>query len=573
MSWLHNLKVREKFILLISVLVIALICVGFTGYYFLTKSNDNLNKMYHVNLLAVEWANDCRIHPRKMEADTYAIMLTTDQNERQKLFDDIAQRDKQFDTSFESLEQLSLNEDFKNKIAKIKDDFVKYRNVRQQALDLAKQGKNAEAFSYYNENGASINNNFNDELIALAKDLDKAADEVNAQNQKSFALANMLFIGIIIVAIALGILLGWIITKQIGYRLTGIVNFLKILDKGDFSQQVPQNHLDDKSDFGDVSRAVNGTVTTIRKLIKNLMGESEQLAASSEELTASATQSAQASNQVADSATTVAHGAEEQLQLTNEANTVMQQVFEAVSQLAGNAQTVASYAERTSSTANDGGANIEKAVTQMKTIEEKTNSTAGVIDALENKSEQIGQIVEVIASIAGQTNLLALNAAIEAARAGEAGKGFAVVAEEVRKLAEQSQDASKQITDLIADVQNETNNAVVYMNDSKTQVNDGAVVVAEAGKSFKTILSMIKEMTEQVRTISAAIEEVTGNTHHVVDIVQNIDKESKKTSDESQNISAATEEQSASTEEIASASQHLAKMAEDLQTAVRKFKI
>ncbi|WP_432718414.1 MCP four helix bundle domain-containing protein [Pectinatus frisingensis] len=154
MSWLHNLKVREKFILLISVLVIALICVGFTGYYFLTKSNDNLNKMYHVNLLAVEWANDCRIHPRKMEADTYAIMLTTDQNERQKLFDDIAQRDKQFDTSFESLEQLSLNEDFKNKIAKIKDDFVKYRNVRQQALDLTKQGKNAEAFSYYNENGA-----------------------------------------------------------------------------------------------------------------------------------------------------------------------------------------------------------------------------------------------------------------------------------------------------------------------------------------------------------------------------------------------------------------------------------
>lgn len=102
----------------------------------------------------------------------------------------------------------------------------------------------------------------------------------------------------------------------------------------------------------------------------------------------------------------------------------------------------------------------------MQTIEDKTNATASVIGELEGRSKQIGQIVEVISNIAAQTNLLALNAAIEAARAGEAGRGFAVVAEEVRKLAEQSQEAAKQITELINDVQTHTNSAVTFMNDS-----------------------------------------------------------------------------------------------------------
>lgn len=425
----------------------------------------------------------------------------------------------------------------------------------------------------YNQQGKVLAEKFNNDLLNLSKEINQSADRMNEQNRKDFSIAIMLFIFIIVLSVVLGGMLGWIITKQVTTRLLNVVNFLEVVSKGDFSREVSQESLEDKSGFGSVSRAVAIMNQNIKDLIRHLSNTSEQLAASSEELTASAEQSAQASNQVAGSVTEVAQGTDKQLQLTNSANKVVQQISTAIRQVASNTEIVSGSAGKTAVTANHGEEAIRQAVDQMSIIEQKTNDTVKVIGELETKSAQIGQIVEVISGIAGQTNLLALNAAIEAARAGEAGKGFAVVAEEVRKLAEQSQEAAKQITALILEVQNKTNNAVTFMGDSKKEVDTGAKVVSAAGQSFEEILTMVRDMSNQIHEISSAIQEIAVGTQNVVEAVQDIDNESQRTSEQTQTISAATEEQSASVEEIASASQHLSKMAENLQQAIRKFKI
>ncbi|MGL6014848.1 MAG: methyl-accepting chemotaxis protein [Selenomonadaceae bacterium] len=573
MKWLNDLKVTQKLILLISFLLLAVIGIGGTGYHFLSKTNDSMVKMYEEKMAAVELANENRIHARRIEANLFALLQKTTDAESKALMDEMAERAKQFDENLTKLEQMPIDENKRAEIKDIRNILGKYREVRVKVIALAAQNKNEEAYTLYKTEGKTYSDAFTKKLIVLVNESKKDAEEMNKQNQKEAAFANTVFVSVIFLAVIVGLLLGWIIVKQISIRLNDVVKYLEILSTGDFSKAVSQSSLEDQSEFGSVSRAVDEMKNNVNSLIKQLGDAAQQLSASSEELTANAEQSAQASNQVAGSVTTVAEGAQKQLSLTEQANEIVHQISSAIQQVADNTGIVSDSAEKTASKANDGEGAIKKAVSQMKIIEEKTNDTAMVVCELEEKSKQIGQIVDAISNISGQTNLLALNAAIEAARAGEAGRGFSVVAEEVRKLAEQSQNAAKQITGLINEVQMKTNSAVEFMVMGKKEVDAGTQVVSMAGSSFEEILGMVRVMTLQISEISKSIADITSGTQKMVQAVDTIDQEGKKASEQTQTISAATEEQSASTEEIASASQHLASIAEDLQKAIQRFKI
>ena len=573
LKWFNDLRVGQKLALLTVALMVFLLFIWSTGYYFLNKSNSAVCVMHDEKVVALELISDCSLDAKKIESNIFAIILTTNPAENKVLLDSIKDNAQKFDGNLTKFEQMNQNDKTIQAVKDIRAVLTQYREARAKVFELANQNRNAEAYNLYVKEAKPLADDFMDKLANLSSVVRVEIEELDQQNGKYFVFANGIFIAIIIIAVIIGSWLAMFISNRIVKRLNDVIIFLERLAKGDFSVNVSAQSLADKSEFGDVSRAVDVMNKNIKALIKKIADMAEQLAASSEELTASSEQSAQASNQVAISITEVAQGAENQLALAHKANTVVDHISNAIRQVAGNTEVVSNSAGETAGTAKNGEASIKDAVTQMKTIEVKTNATATVIGELEDKSKQIGHIVEVISAIAGQTNLLALNAAIEAARAGEAGRGFAVVAEEVRKLAEQSQDAAKQITTLISEVQSKTDIAVTFMHDSKKEVDTGAGVVAEAGRNFNEIYQKVSQVAEQVHEISAAIEEITSGTNEVVNSVKEIDVESQKTAEQTQNISASTQEQSASIEEIASASQHLAKLATDLQHEIGKFKI
>lgn len=573
MKWLNNLKVAQKLTVLVVVLLMALVVVGGIGYYFLNKTNETVDKLYNEKLIAIELIDENRISARRIETNIFALMLTTSETENKALLDEINKRAKQFDENLTVFEKMPVGDKALAQVREIRNNLEKYRLVRSKVIDLAMQNKNAEANALYSKEGKPLSEEFTKKLVALSKDTQKMAEEMNQQNKKDFAFARNFSLGVTAISIILGIFLAITITKRITSRLNDIVRFLEVVAKGDFTKTVSTESMEDQSEFGTVSRTVAEMNANIKNLIKQLANTSEQLAASSEQLTASAEQSAQASNQVAISVTEVAQGAESQLNLAYDANSTVHDISKAISHVSKNAEILANSAEKTTKTAASGETAVKQAVMQMQVIEEKATATAEVIGELEDKSKQIGKIVDVIASIASQTNLLALNAAIEAARAGEQGRGFAVVAEEVRKLAEQSQEAAKNITQLIIEVQTKTNSAVSIMGEAKMEVDSGAKVVDVAGGSFGEILTMVRDMNNQIYEISSAIQQITSGSETVVVAVQEFETGSKKTSEQTQTISAATEEQSASVEEIASSSMHLAKMAEELQHAIGKFKV
>lgn len=326
-------------------------------------------------------------------------------------------------------------------------------------------------------------------------------------------------------------------------------------------------------ELGILGTAFNRMVKNLHHLIQQVQENSVSLASASEQLNASASQSAEAANQVAVSITHVAENSIDQRNATQTAAGIAKEMSMHIGRAADSARRVAKESQQSVETAQNGGTTIQSAVQEMTELEETVEKSSKVVGKLGERSQEIGQITSAISDIASQTNLLALNAAIEAARAGEHGKGFAVVAEEVRKLAEQSHGAAKQIEDLIHEIQLETNQAVTAMALGSKKTQTATEVVQAAGNSFSEIINRITSLSSQVKNITNAVEELEGGSHKIVSAVEEISLLTQTASDEAQNVSAATEEQSASMQEISSSSMALAQMAHDLEEETRKFKI
>lgn len=573
MKWLNNLKISNKLLLLILTFLFSLLSVGYVGYYYLSISNHDMNNIYNERLLPVKWLNDSRQHARSIQGGIFDLMMATENKDKAKNMRDIDESTQKFTDNITNYEKGNLDSFEIENLKKMNDNLEKFRTARKEVIALALANQNGEAYLLFNQNARQYADAFNQNLSDLAEYNAQKADEITNKNKNNFTKAIQIFIGIILFAAIVTTFLGWMIIMRITKRMNDVIQYLGELADGNFSKPVDESSLEDESEFGILSQAIGIMSENMKGMIQQLSQTSEQLAASSQEMTASAEQSATVSNYVANAIVEVSKGAENQLSLVYGTIEIVKQMSRETQQVSENVRAVSESTEKTAKTANDGERAVEKAINQMMVIDQKTNATVAVIGELEEKSKQIGQIVEVISSIAGQTNLLALNAAIEAARAGEQGRGFAVVADEVRKLAEQSEAAARQIGGLISEVQQKTDNAVVFMNDGKAEVTIGTEVVNGAGESFREIITMIRGISDQIQGIATAIQEVTSGSEYVLVSVEEIDAESKNVATQTGTVSTATEQQAISMGEIASASQVLSKMAEELQGVIQQFRI
>ncbi|MCP4544414.1 MAG: methyl-accepting chemotaxis protein [Chloroflexi bacterium] len=396
------------------------------------------------------------------------------------------------------------------------------------------------------------------------------------------------------------------------------------LAQGDLTVDVtPQSNRDT------LGNAFARMIADLRGLIGQVSENANAVGAAAGQLSASADQSAQAANQVATTIQQVANGTAQQTESVTNATTTVDQVSRAiegvargaqeqaaavgrsaqitanistaVQQVAVNAQSGAQSAAQTALAARNGSETVAKTIRGMGSIKASTDLVAQRVREMGQRSEQIGDIVETIDGIASQTNLLALNAAIEAARAGEHGKGFAVVADEVRKLAEGSANATKEIAGLIRTIQQTITEAVQAMEAGAAEVESGLEQAAEAGHALDSILAASEEVNLKVEEIAAAaqqmdasanelvgamdavsavVEENTASTEEMAagsgqisQTIENIAAISEENSASTEEVSATVEEVSAQVEEVTASAQSLSGMAEELQALVAQFKL
>lgn len=455
-------------------------------------------------------------------------------------------------------------------IAQITEALAQWDRMREATIALSLAGKKEEAAQVTREKGNAQVEKISalmDKMIQFAQSRAKEYYDEAIEIQSRIYMTIAAILGVVILASA-GIAL--CISRDITSGIGELLNVCGKIAGGDLRESVRVRGKDEIAQLGTVT---NRMADNMRGLIAQIQKTSEQVAASSEELTASSEQSAQVTENIAASITEVSSMTQDQVEAVNSASGSMNTVAAGIEESSEIVHIAAEKTQEVVQTAKEGTATIDGAVRQMNSIEETVNQLAVVVAKLGERSKEIGNIVDTISGIAGQTNLLALNAAIEAARAGESGKGFAVVAEEVRKLAEQSQEAAKEIEALITEIQGDTDHAVAAMDKGTHEVKAGADVVKAAGSSFSTIYEMVDVLNQQALGMAEKLKSLAGGTRLVVTSVEKIDASSKHIAAESQSVSAATEEQSAAMEEMAASSRVLAQLAQDLTKMTGRFHV
>ena len=572
------MSVAKKIVLSVGFLVVMFGAYGFYANHSGSTLNENTVSVF-------KWAHVLNVgsQVQALSADgrEYELMriMASDPSERSQAEGLMSRLTPKLNKAYEEYEQAIQEAPFPNesdrsqklaRLNKLKEERKAYADVRQRATTLLDAGDHEAAIALALTEQSDVYKRMSDILEEDKADSVRLARAEMAHSEDVFSGVKTTTLVALIIVVVLSVITLVLLLRSIKNSVDTILEGARHIAAGDLRSKIM---LDGDDEFAHIAHQFNTMVESMQKMIRKIKATATDVAGSSEELTANANQSAQVTQNVAQSITEVAEAAEKQMSIVTKSSATIDDFQHGLEEVITNQRHAREQTQATAQKATEGNSFVQSTVEQMNSIAQTVQQTGEIVGKLGERSKEIGNIVEIISNISGQTNLLALNAAIEAARAGEHGRGFAVVAEEVRKLAEESQNASQKISDLIQSIQEETSQAVASMEEGRREAEKGKENVTATGESFSEILSMIGDVKKASLAVSERVLQLREDMNTIVDGMGEVDTSAKGIGSESQNVSAATEEQAAGMEEIASSSRSLANMANDLQTETDKFKV
>ncbi|MFH0990122.1 MAG: methyl-accepting chemotaxis protein [bacterium] len=521
MNWLSRFRLRSQ---ILAVFAILAIVVGVFGYVSMKDNQEVANSaavMYNHNVKSLEKLNQVLVVLQRIN-NGYNMMTFSRTAEEVRQFAESVKA-QNIELTRLMTELLGHSEGGqKQALSSLSESAGLYTQVceRIEPLMIAKNVKEARTVVIEEVNLARSGLESN--IMAVGK-LFSEESRVNAeQGQGKLAQLQLTTVAGALLVVSILIIFGLLISRSITKPIRSLVH---TIDAANLHTAFNSSRHDE---IGDLMRSFDKFVGTIKETLLKVVEATASVASASSEISASTEQMAAGAQQQSTQASNVATGVEE----------MTKTIFENSRNAGSTAETARSAREA----AEQGGRVVTESMGGMMRIAETVKQSAETVKALGSSSHQIGEIILVIDDIADQTNLLALNAAIEAARAGEQGRGFAVVADEVRKLAERTTKATKEIAETIKKIQLDTKEAVNSMEQGTLEVDKGIKMAEDAANSLNEIVNISQTVMEKVAHIAVASEQQAGASEEISRNVEAISRVTAETANGIQQIARSAED-------------------------------
>ncbi|HLU23109.1 MAG TPA: methyl-accepting chemotaxis protein [Bacillaceae bacterium] len=371
--------------------------------------------------------------------------------------------------------------------------------------------------------------------------------------------------------IGLSIIVGIVTSHFISKPIKMVVERMKQIANGDLRHEPLKTKSIDE--IGQLVHSVNSTNESLLTIVKDMINVSGSVKNRGEQLTQYSDELLAGSQQIATTMEELSAGAEEQAPSSATLNENMGNFSQQIMDVALQGESVKEQSDTMLQLTENGSHYMEESVQKMATINGKMKQSLLMVKGLDNKTDNISNLVNVIKDIAAQTNLLALNAAIEAARAGEQGRGFAVVATEVQKLAEQVSESVTDITSIVTDIQDESKQVVESLDEGYKLVDEGTIQIKTTGDTFTNLKEAIETVGVQIRSMSSSLYDVLDNTKTINSAIENIASVSEESAAGVEQVSATTQQASTSMEEVSESAKSLEENANTLDALIQRFKV